>query len=62
MRDPVKEYTTVHVVPPTKTTSAVKIIGIEASLDIRFLNSRLGRLADSFGGSEATVIVSAPFF
>jgi len=47
-------------VPPTKITSAVKIIGIEATLAIKFLNSRLGRLTNRIGGSEVTAITSAP--
>jgi hypothetical protein len=60
IREPVKEYTTVQVVPPTNTTIAVTIIGIEASLAIQFLSNRLGRFANGEPESEANVIVWDP--
>ena len=37
------EYKTVQDVPPTKTTSAVRIIGIDAIFALRLRNKRRGR-------------------
>jgi len=39
----VKEYRTVQRVPPRKTTTAVRIIGIDAIFALRFRNSLFGR-------------------
>jgi hypothetical protein len=39
----VKLYVTVHAVPPTKTKSAVSIIGIAAIFAVLFRNKKFGR-------------------
>ena len=40
-----KEWTIVQTVQPTKITTAVRTIGIEATLAVMFINRRFGRLA-----------------
>jgi len=41
--DLVKLYVTVHAVPPTKTKSAVSIIGMAAIFAVLFRNKKFGR-------------------
>jgi hypothetical protein len=56
MREPVNECTTVQAVQPTKTTNAVKIIGIEAILAFRLRKNANGRRWGCIATSQGVCI------